>query len=63
MYLLTVEDYTEAIIQAKQNGLEVKVITDGTPLQKDTKAAAQARRLYEAGVDVRLVSNWHTHLQ
>ncbi|MEF8806743.1 phospholipase D-like domain-containing protein [Natronomonas sp.] len=60
-YTFTSERATDAIIDAHENGVEVRVLLDGSPVGgMTTRQRRQLDRLVDAGVSVRLLSGSHT---
>jgi cardiolipin synthase len=60
-YTFTSARATDAIIEARENGAEVRVLLDGSPVGGMTgRQQRQLDRLTEAGVSVRLLSGPHT---
>jgi cardiolipin synthase len=60
-YTLTSERVTDALVEAHENGADVRVLLDGNPVGGVTKRQArQLDRLIAAGIAVRLLDGPHT---
>ncbi|QLD88394.1 phospholipase [Natronomonas salina] len=60
-YTLTSEDVTDALLAARRNGADVRVLLDGSPVGGVTERQARLLdRLADGGVEVRLLDGPHT---